>query len=75
MGRIRTLIGRRMRKSMTLSCMSQMVRRNGWSHQLGCVIRPGNVRRGAARNAPHPCVTVRLVAFGRLLGRLQDLLE
>ncbi|MEV4252203.1 winged helix-turn-helix domain-containing protein [Spirillospora sp. NPDC049652] len=32
--RIKTLIGRRFHKSMTLSGISQMLRRNGWSHQV-----------------------------------------
>ncbi|QFZ72921.1 transposase [Streptomyces fagopyri] len=32
--RIKTLIGRRFHKSMTLSGVSQMLRRHGWSHQV-----------------------------------------
>ncbi|MFF4951416.1 winged helix-turn-helix domain-containing protein [Streptomyces chattanoogensis] len=32
--RIKTLIGRRFHKSMTLSGISQMLRRHGWSHQV-----------------------------------------
>lgn len=34
LARIRTLIGRRFHKSMTLSGISQMLRRHGWSHQV-----------------------------------------
>ncbi len=34
LARIATLIGRRFHKSMTLSGISQMLRRNGWSHQV-----------------------------------------
>ncbi|MFG2716676.1 winged helix-turn-helix domain-containing protein [Streptomyces goshikiensis] len=34
LARIKTLIGRRFHKSMTLSGISQMLRRHGWSHQL-----------------------------------------
>ncbi|MFJ4094156.1 transposase [Kitasatospora sp. NPDC089913] len=32
--RIKTLIGRRFHRSMTLSGISQMLRRRGWSHQV-----------------------------------------
>lgn len=32
--RIRTLIGRRFHKSITLSAIAQMLRRHGWSHQV-----------------------------------------
>ncbi|GGP96659.1 hypothetical protein GCM10010278_87200 [Streptomyces melanogenes] len=32
--RIRTLIGRRFHKSITLSTIAQMLRRHGWSHQV-----------------------------------------
>ncbi|GLF95170.1 hypothetical protein SYYSPA8_12755 [Streptomyces yaizuensis] len=32
--RIRTLIGRRFHKTMTLSGIAQMLRRHGWSHQM-----------------------------------------
>ncbi len=32
--RIKTLIGRRFHKSFTLSGIAQMLRRNGWSHQM-----------------------------------------
>ncbi|TDD79055.1 helix-turn-helix domain-containing protein [Actinomadura rubrisoli] len=32
--RIKTLIGRRFHKTMTVSGIAQMLRRNGWSHQL-----------------------------------------
>ncbi|MBT2401713.1 winged helix-turn-helix domain-containing protein [Streptomyces sp. ISL-100] len=34
LARIKTLIGRRFHKSMTLSGISQMLRRHGWSHQV-----------------------------------------
>jgi transposase len=34
LARIKTLIGRRFHKSMTLSGISQMLRRRGWSHQV-----------------------------------------
>ncbi|ANW21368.1 winged helix-turn-helix domain-containing protein [Streptomyces clavuligerus] len=34
LARIRTLIGRRFHKTMTLSGISQMLRRHGWSHQV-----------------------------------------
>lgn len=34
LARIATLIGRRFHKTMTLSGISQMLRRNGWSHQV-----------------------------------------
>ncbi|MFE5597516.1 winged helix-turn-helix domain-containing protein, partial [Streptomyces sp. NPDC056549] len=34
LARIKTLIGRRFQKSMTLSGISQMLRRRGWSHQV-----------------------------------------
>ncbi|GGZ17753.1 hypothetical protein GCM10010300_72240 [Streptomyces olivaceoviridis] len=34
LSRIKTLIGRRFHKSITLSGISQMLRRNGWSHQV-----------------------------------------
>jgi transposase len=34
LSRIKTLIGRRFHKSMTLSGISQMLRRHGWSHQV-----------------------------------------
>ncbi|MER6916043.1 winged helix-turn-helix domain-containing protein [Streptomyces sp. NPDC000594] len=34
LARIRTLIGRRFRKAMTLSGIAQMLRRHGWSHQV-----------------------------------------
>ncbi|MFB7323425.1 winged helix-turn-helix domain-containing protein [Streptomyces sp. NPDC056190] len=34
LARIRTLIGRRFHKSFTLSGISQMLRRRGWSHQV-----------------------------------------
>ncbi|MEY9877920.1 transposase [Streptacidiphilus sp. MAP12-33] len=34
LARIKTLIGRRFHKSFTLSGVSQMLRRHGWSHQV-----------------------------------------
>ncbi len=34
LARIKTLIGRRFHKTMTLSGISQMLRRHGWSHQI-----------------------------------------
>ncbi|MGQ4458425.1 transposase [[Kitasatospora] papulosa] len=34
LARIKTLIGRRFHKTMTLSGISQMLRRNAWSHQV-----------------------------------------
>jgi transposase len=34
LSRIKTLIGRRFHKSITLSGISQMLRRHGWSHQV-----------------------------------------
>jgi len=34
LSRIKTLIGRRFHKSFTLSGISQMLRRHGWSHQV-----------------------------------------
>lgn len=34
LARIKTLIGRRFHKTMTRSGISQMLRRNGWSHQV-----------------------------------------
>jgi transposase len=34
LARIKTLIGRRFHKTMTLSGISQMLRRHGWSHQV-----------------------------------------
>ncbi|MFC1436638.1 winged helix-turn-helix domain-containing protein [Streptacidiphilus sp. N1-10] len=34
LARIKTLIGRRFHKSFTLSGISQMLRRHGWSHQV-----------------------------------------
>nr|MDT0518580.1 winged helix-turn-helix domain-containing protein [Streptomyces sp. DSM 41633] len=34
LARIKTLIGRRFHKSMTLSGISQMLRRHSWSHQV-----------------------------------------
>lgn len=34
LARIKTLIGRRFRKSFTLSGISRMLRRYGWSHQV-----------------------------------------
>ncbi|AJT63278.3 hypothetical protein T261_08953 [Streptomyces lydicus] len=34
LARIKTLIGRRFHKSMTLSGIAQMLRRHGWSHQV-----------------------------------------
>jgi transposase len=34
LSRIKTLIGRRFHKSMTLSGIGQMLRRHGWSHQV-----------------------------------------
>jgi transposase len=34
LSRIKTLIGRRFHKSLTLSGISQMLRRHGWSHQV-----------------------------------------
>ncbi|MBP2056101.1 hypothetical protein J2Z21_009118 [Streptomyces griseochromogenes] len=33
LARIKTLIGRRFHKSFTLSGISQILRRHGWSHQ------------------------------------------
>ncbi|GLW54473.1 hypothetical protein Kpho01_24840 [Kitasatospora phosalacinea] len=34
LARIKTLIGRRFHKSLSLSGISQMLRRHGWSHQV-----------------------------------------
>ncbi|WP_433237484.1 helix-turn-helix domain-containing protein [Streptosporangium sp. CA-135522] len=34
LARIKTLIGGRFRKTLTLSTIAQMLRRNGWSHQV-----------------------------------------
>lgn len=34
LARIKTLIGRRFHKTMTLSGIAQMLRRHGWSHQV-----------------------------------------
>ncbi|WP_455757957.1 winged helix-turn-helix domain-containing protein [[Kitasatospora] papulosa] len=48
LARIKTLIGRRFHKSMTLSGISRMLRRRGWSHEvpaLRAVERRGSCRR------------------------------
>ncbi|MFG2416925.1 helix-turn-helix domain-containing protein [Streptomyces goshikiensis] len=45
LARIKTLIGRRFHKSMTISGISQMLRSHGWSHPFRPVVPPTAMRQ------------------------------